>query len=92
MVIMKNYLANILSIFIILAGGIYLIQPTDAYACPECPTCTIEPGEEPCSECFASTCQEIVYDYYCGALEDHDGSYIYCYSETPPGDDDDDDN
>lgn len=79
---MKNHLLNIILVLVIVIGGLYLIQPEPAYAqssCPECETCVVREGDEPCPTCFSSECDQ-TSGTKCGTLENGEtGEQTECW-------------
>jgi len=88
---MKQHILNFVLVLVIAIGGVYLIQPAVAQTgdCPDCETCSVPKGEDPCPECFSSDCADEENDRKCGTLENVDsGEHVVCWrpnSELIPG-------
>lgn len=84
---MKQHILNFVLVFVIAIGGVYLMQPATALAyCPDCETCTVPAGEEPCPYCFDDEC-DADKGTKCGTLESSSGKQIECWKpgEGDPG-------
>jgi hypothetical protein len=78
---MKQHILNFLFVLVIAIGGLYLMQPPTTQA--QSKTCTVEEGEDPCTECLGNNCEE-GDDQTCGLLEG-DGEYVQCTkTDSPP--------
>lgn len=70
---MRRQLVNMISVLVIVFGGLTLATPQPALACPECPTCT-----GGCTGCFGAHCGGDTSPD-CGMIYSSSSGYITCY-------------